>query len=337
MDWFEHLTGFREVDYEQTRRQLEVKDGQLRSMVNGKSYGIGDLELVSLQSLRARVVAAAGLPGRLKVSVVRGDVRAMHGASEHVGALFQVASQFNLLEMPAPTVTPEHGVADYQYDRTQGPACAMAAGAATIYRNYFALVDGHEGQTSDRQLNGLADIGAALADALARPVEALWSMRNGYALCSRDGLDAISAYLATLGARQIDALRGKLRIGVHSDVEVTDHPANDPIRVAQAFCSALPVAYGRASAKHWAAFGTLVLEAAYEATLWAALLNARRTGSNIVLLTRLGGGVFGNDAEWIDAAMRRAFRLAMDVALDVRLVSYGEPSAMLRKLADDFG
>jgi hypothetical protein len=33
----------------------------------------------------------------------------------------------------------------------------------------------------------------------------------------------------------------------------------------------------------------------------------RSTGaSNIVLLTRLGGGAFGNDDAWIDAAMRRA-------------------------------
>ena len=39
-------------------------------------------------------------------------------------------------------MTPEHGVTRYQHDRTQGPACAIAAGAATIYRNYFAPVGG---------------------------------------------------------------------------------------------------------------------------------------------------------------------------------------------------
>jgi hypothetical protein len=66
----------------------------------------------------------------------------MHQRPENAGALFQVASQFNLLEMMSPSVTPEQGVTRYERDPTQGPACAVAAGAATIYRNYFAKVHG---------------------------------------------------------------------------------------------------------------------------------------------------------------------------------------------------
>ena len=67
MDWFERLTGFRETGYDDTRRRLEVDGGRLRSRVNGKSYAIGELELVSLQTLRERVHAGGGLPGRIKV------------------------------------------------------------------------------------------------------------------------------------------------------------------------------------------------------------------------------------------------------------------------------
>lgn len=89
-------------------------------------------------------------------------------------------------------------------------------------------------------------------------------------------------------------------------------------------------------ALHWAAFASLILEAAYEATLWAAVLNMQQTGSKIVMLTRLGGGVFGNDAGWIDAAMRRAFRLFESADLEVRLVSYGMPTASMLKIAEDF-
>jgi hypothetical protein len=66
--------------------------------------------------------------------VVTGDVRHMHQLPENSGASFQVAFRFNLLEMASPDVMPEHGVTRYQYDRTQGPACAIAAGAATIYQ-----------------------------------------------------------------------------------------------------------------------------------------------------------------------------------------------------------
>ncbi len=177
--------------------------------------------------------------------------------------------------MVSPTVTPEHGVTRYQHDRTQGPACAIAAGAATIYRNYFAPVDGRDGQTAERQFDGLADLGEALGEALNKPVKALWKMQNGYALCSRAGLDTIADYLGKLEPAQVDITRGKLCIGVHRDVEVTDAAGGHRPLVSQAFCSALPVAYTRVPPSHWEPFASLVLQAAYEATMLAAVLTAQ--------------------------------------------------------------
>jgi hypothetical protein len=243
MDWFEQLTGFRETGYEDTRAKLEVEGGRLRSKVNRESYGVGELELVSLTDLRDRVKSASGPTGRLKVGIVTGDVRKMHQAPENAGAPFQVASQFHLLEMISPSVTPEDGVTRYQQDRTQGPACAIAAGAATVYRNYFAPVGGGQGQTKERQFDGLTEVGEALARGLGRPVQELWNMRNGYALCSHDGLAAISEHLQAQKLAELDMLREKLRIGIHRDVEVTDAAGDRRPLVSQAFCSALPVAY----------------------------------------------------------------------------------------------
>jgi hypothetical protein len=256
---------------------------------------------------------------------------------EHAGALFQVASQFNMLEMVGPDAMPDDGVTRYQYDRTQGPACAIAAGAATVYRNYFVPIGCEAGQTGKRQLDGLAEVGVALGTGVAGPVEALWTMRNGYALCTRAGLDAISEYLTSLSSDQIDALRGKLRIGLHRDVEVTDGPGTSRPLVSQAFCSALPMgAYTSVPRVYWKPFASLVLESAYEATIWAALSNAERGVSNVVLLTRLGGGAFGNDHDWIYSAMRRALEVAAGYDLDVRLVSFGAPSREVLRLAEEF-
>ena len=62
MDWFEKLTGFRETTYDDTRAKLKVEGSQLHSLINGQSYDIGELELVSLQTLRERVKSAGGLP-----------------------------------------------------------------------------------------------------------------------------------------------------------------------------------------------------------------------------------------------------------------------------------
>jgi hypothetical protein len=55
-----------------------------------------------------------------------------------------------------------------------------------------------------------------------------------------------------------------------------------------------------------------------------------------VLLTRLGGGAFGNDDSWIDAAMGRALTTAVGFDLDVRLVSYGAPPKSMLDLAAAF-
>lgn len=339
MDWFEELTGFRESDYAKTKAGLEVVDGKLRSRVNGKAYGVGELELVSLADLRRRAQDAISPPQPSTVTILRGDVRSMHRKPEFAGALFQVASQFNLLEMTGPAVTPEQGVTRYQGDPTQGPACAIAAGAATIYRNYFAAVDGLEGQTRERQLDGLALVGAHLCEVLEKRQADLWVMRNGYAMCTREGLAAIADHLAKLNPTQKDTLRALLRIGVHTNVQVTDQAAEPSAFVSQAFCSALPVAYAEHPNRgaRWAPFATLILEAAYEATLWAAVLNARHTGSRTVLLTSLGGGAFGNDDRWISEALRRALNLTRAAGLDIRLVSYRPPSASSLALAAEFG
>ena len=336
MSWFENITGFHEEPYKETRSKLKVQNGRLTSLVNGRSFQTGRLELTALSELRKRVKSESIPAGRIKVSVVKGDVRLMHQAPENNGALFQVASQFNLLEMVSPDITPEHGVTRYQSDPTQGPACAIAAGAATIYRNYFAQIDGEEGQTEERQLNGLADIGIDLSRSTGLPIGDLWEMRNGYALAKQTGLETINTHLKSISEEDIDRLREKLKIGLHSDVEVTEATGPNIPLVSQAFCSALPVAYSSIPKTHWEPLSVLVLEAAYEATMWAAVLNAQRGASNVVFLTLLGGGAFGNRTTWIYAAIRRALRLVSHFNIEVKLVSFNVASDQIRELVQEF-
>lgn len=319
MDWFSDLTGFVEGDYESTRNRLRVEGQTLRSTVNNRSFHIGELHTPSLGDLRKLVGAGKARSTKPSIRTVYGDVRELHRDPEYAGSLFQVASQFNLLEMVDPSVTPEQGVTRYQWDKTQGPACAIAAGAATIYRNYFAPVAGGIGQTSYRQFDMLADLGGALGEKLERPVHELYVMQNGYALPSRNGLIAIGDYLSLCTEAERDRLRSLLRIGLHLDVEVTDGPLAAGPRVSQAFCSALPVAYGQHDSELWEPFAQLVLEASYEATLLAGILNSRRTGSITVSLTRVGGGAFGNSSRWIDHSISRAMS-AIGADLDVRSI-----------------
>ena len=78
------------------------------------------------------------------------------------------------------------------------------------------------------------------------------------------------------------------------------------------------------------------VEAAYEATLLASIINAARPcGSRDVYLTLLGGGAFGNQCEWILDSLRRGLDTVRGHALNVCLVSHGQVPEDLLLLAND--
>merc|ERR1712196_379514 len=93
----------------------------------------------------------------------------------------------------------------------------------------------------------------------------------------------------------------------------------------------------------WAPFAQLVLNAAYEATLTAAILETLtgkdkdKPGAKKVYLTALGGGVFGNREEWIANAILRACIKFKDVGIEVIIVSFGQKWRMASKFITDDG
>jgi len=329
MTWFETLVGFPETP-DQIRENLILEGETLTSRANGRTFRCGRLETPSLGELRERVGAGPHLPGRLTVRKVVADVKDLHAAPSNAGSLFQVASQFNLLEMKNQWVTPEAGIGIYEGDPTQGPACAIAAGAGTIYRAYFAPVNGRIGQSTGNQIDCLADIGEALGNTGQR----LWKMQNGYAMATREGLVEISERLAALSEEELDQLRQRLRIGIQWDTQVTIEDAVHT--VTQAYCSALPVGCCTHPPDLWASFAQLVLDAAYEATLCAAILNALHTGSPRVFLTLVGGWAFGNDIAWITKSLHRALKRYEDWGLEVAIVSYKASNPAVADLAAQF-
>jgi len=80
------------------------------------------------------------------------------------------------------------------------------------------------------------------------------------------------------------------------------------------------------------------LKAAYEATLYAAVMNAKKhegkQGSKKVFLTSLGGGVFGNPMSWITEAMSCAFEKFKDCDLQVYIVSFGRKDPNFKDICE---
>jgi hypothetical protein len=330
MTWFENLTGCVEESPESVREDLFIHGPRLHSRLNGGSWLCGELETPTLAQLRQRVRHTNREFGPISVHEIVANVQHLHRDRTNENAVFQVASQFNLLEMTSLGVTPECGVGIYEDDFTQGPACAIAAGAGTIYRNYFVHVNGRIGQTANNQIDCLSGI-AALLD---NPQQRLWQMVNGYALPSAGGLDEINRKLEIMDEADLDAVRQALQIGLHWDTQVTLDDATHT--VSQAYCSATPVAYTRHAQELWAPLAKLVLEAAYEATICSAILNVDRNRNNRLFLTLLGGGAFGNNLDWIMGAIRRSLELYSDSGLDIAVVSYGSSNRSVRRLVQEY-
>ena len=322
MNWFMDLFGFVE-SAAAVRTHLSVEGEWMRSSVNGARYRSGTLTTPNLKSLKERtdpLLSQSSRKDRTTLREVVADVQTLHKDPNHRGAIFQVASQCNLLEMVGPSVTPESGVTGYYYDRTQGPACAIACGAGTVYRNYFVPLAEQVGQTATLQVDTMKNLELALGGNL-------WSMRNGYLLPTVATLQDMTERLQATPEQWMEYIQ----IGVHNNVQVTLSSDPDQI-VHQLYCSAMPVSYSGIPSHTWEPLGRLVLNAAYELSVRVAVEHAQLTGSKTLFLTLLGGGAFGNPTVWITDAILRALQIVEFSGLDVVVVSYGRSQPAVKEL-----
>lgn len=326
--WFQELTGFDE-SVNNVRNKLKIVDNAFVSLAHNKKFEFGKLEIPTLEELRSNNQHLEKYNGKIRLSEVIANVLDLHAAQENSNALFQVASQFNLLEMVNPNITPEMGVDRYELDLTQGPMCAIACGAGTIYRNYFVQVGNQIGQTADCQINCLDLIGEDLDNEGLK----LWEMRNGYALLNQKGINNINSMLENMTDKEREEFKGKLKVGIQWQTEVTISETKH--KVSQVYCSALPVAYSKVDSRSCEAFARIILEALYEATFYAAMMNMEKYNSNKVYLTLVGGGAFGNDGRWILDSVYKIVHKFRKVPLDVIFVSYNGPNMYLRQYFND--
>lgn len=245
----------------------------------------GRFETPSIGELKARAKSAGRKQGRAKLWVLHGtspatDIGSLQ-ATAGSGMLFQVASQFNCLEAPSPerlaTVT------DYFRDNTQGPRASISAYSGTLLRHYAA--PGPNGERFTQKSGGpQIDL---LADVCGRDIA---RVRNGY--LTSDTIGDPRAFRQALRANF-----DNIRVGVHDNVPVLlgydwNGAVSGDRRIGQVFTSTFAKAYGPPSIDAEASdeIMTTLLRGAYLGTLLAGVVFARPR----VVLTLIGGGVFGN-------------------------------------------
>jgi len=226
--------------------------------------------------------------------------------------------------------------------------CAMACAAGAAYRNYLVPVPFEttmtRGQTKDRQLNGLEDVEKYIVENNVLK-QVPWKVKNGYIRSTETELNTLNQLLEDSPQIQEDIL-ARLRIGIQEDTAVTDALAccesDDEIAstVTQTYNSAISIGYCYLKDNAWEPIARIILDATYEATLLVGLLKtveariAGKAKDPVVLLTKVGGGVFGNDDVWIEAAMSRAIQSVQQfgVGMDIRIVHFREIDSNYRGL-----
>lgn len=289
--------------------------GYAQLRVGASVFDAGMFEIPTIAELRARAAAKAH-GGACRLFVLHGtsafaDVATLQ-AFFGEGVLFQVASQFNALEAPSPSVVP---IGNYFHDPTQGPRAAVSAFPGALLRHYAApRADGSRfTQTAGgEQIELLRDV--------AHP--GIARVENGY-------LQAANIADPEAFARRLTADRDAIRVGLHDGIEAArgfawDGPAAEPHpRIAQAFTSTLAAgAYGAVDfeSEPWRTIAGELLRAAYLGTLFGAAALGRQT----VVLTLIGGGVFANPHAMIREAIAHAFdacatnRFGLDVVVNIR-------------------
>ena len=210
------------------------------------------------------------------------------------GNIIQVDSNFNCLNNPNISKKPQDGITIYKETnprfQTTGQKCAIACAAGTLYRNYFVPIVNNNGkiqegqyyeESTKTQLNTLDELELELKNTF-------FSIKNGF--FSSTNIDLTKLNQNINNETQIEQLKKSIKIGVHQDVGVTCldidgncldittrpervTPTTRPERVVtQIFCSNFNVISPQIT--NYEKLVKLVLEANYEAVLWASIIYA---------------------------------------------------------------
>lgn len=328
--WFENIFGFKE-DPVSIYKYFNItnKNGIqiLNQIETNKQFIAGSFTTQTLQNLQQKSKYwiqqhSSNNNNTLKktqINVIHKnvyDILEYHSnpEDENIHVTFQCASQFNCLEFPSEKYIPELGITNYVYDSTQGPACAVACPAGTLFRNYFINIGNQIGQNKTIQINNLD-----VAENILHPYDdsPFWNVKNGYVFSTTDKLNKLNTILnnETISKQVLKSIK----VGIQSNTQVLMKNKNEPLinikpkLVTQIYCSAISCSYSHINVSYWELFACIILNSIYEATLWSALLYApicQIANSNHykVYLTFIGGGAFGNKMSWIINNMAKSIK-----------------------------
>jgi hypothetical protein len=320
-EFVEDLLGVPEQDF---RRQPDLvrkawhAPSTLQNLSTQRTFECGQLSLPSLGSLRKTQASIEGdRHGFLTIlqatnDIGKLDVGYLQSQRENHGALFQVASNFNGLElMNRSDKRAMTEIGNYIFDRTQGPYASISAAPGLVLRHYYPFFSNQNSPNEWRQVFE------------GRQIELLGetdlSVTNGYLEIRPEDLnrELDENLLKVVHHRNIQVTFGGARGSEHLLLERNDQ------RIDQVFTATADLAWTNQDLFHKEPRQTeklikKLLTSAYEGTLRSAIQSDRKR----VFLTLIGGGVFANPPEWIVDVLEDQLPLIIDSGLSVFLNTF---------------
>lgn len=295
------------------------------TLTNGRQFDVGSFSLLNLEGLRSinnGNAFTSQLPTNtvgLSYSYTPGNISTLIYDNLE-DSVFQAASQFNLLEMERPEVTPEQGIIQYIFDDTQGPRVALSSPAALFYRNY--LIFGQP-QTQSRQIDTFYNVYQHL-EQLGLVIH--YHNENGYLVVQLN-----PQWRQKVTEQDLESLvETHLTVGVHWDAPLITESDK---KVCQVYSAALPIAYYDYYLENKdlvAPLAIAILTATYKMALQVGVNKLSRESPRVtVFLTAVGGGAFGNKRSWIQQALLKALQEYLHFPLDVNMIYFGDPFSEL--------
>ncbi len=306
--WFKDWVGVSEQEFLANREQFIRTNETGLSIVNPKNSNIWDAGCFSVHSISS-LLSQVTTSKKTKYPKFEIIVRTTDEAKPHVDvaylqscaqpkSMFQVASNFNCAEVPSNWTDMAGGrfVSNNALDHTQGPAASASAGISLLTRIHAPFFNENTepstwGQCFDRQVELLGD--EMIRDHF--PVENGKLIFKGSEPRHFDPSD--------------DFFRA-VRIGVHVSAPVyfgrreqSKMEISNPVPIIdQVFVAALNKKAPLPYPEHLESKSRFLLRAAYEGTYLAAIMQK----SENLVLTLIGGGVFGNPLAYIAASIAQA-------------------------------
>lgn len=345
--FFKNVIGVPEVDFQADdalkRASIEFDDTQdsffLKNSANNKRFRAGKFSQLSIGELRGKTAAISSTtPGSFNVIEALDpagkkyykfvEIGANQAASANEDAVFQVASNFNALELVS---SDDHmkNITGYFNDLTQGPFASISAAPGTILRHYYMFYKPDTNPSDWQQY--------PVPDRLWRKSDANKQIN----FLENTDIPIVNSYVAFSKRRPAQVNNFKvedIQIGWHEGIQVTSGLMPNPQKhtqfylpnqiINQVFTAAVDFSSNARYKEDPKAIqiAQAVQDAAYEGTIRAAVA----AGKKKVFLTLIGGGVFANKLEWIANALEKMKDFIKKSGLEVTLVIFNGNDSRLR-------